>query len=772
MSKKTPHPFKINPIITTPVLSKPTFQNHYKYIGNSTFKYKEEEEEEKTYLPQITSKETEKKGNFSKLHYIGSRIYKNDTFKPLQKRTIHTTTNSTNNSNKKMLIEYQKDEKKKDIGILLETKQNSMKILTKEGEELIENEQISFKYPFNEEMNYELLIEISKNTKELENVISQEKVENLWRKQLNNRKSILLTCQEASKFLFESINPCSIYTSFRILTYYKEYFEMSNSYEFECRSIRQVEEMKKYLKDKTSKLQLYKLIQLLLENSKEKEKYKLIEKEMMKYFNEKNLNLEEIELNDLKMYALNLLPNHSKIIYEKYLKPLSFQESIQSAYQLCLESKLFFTKDIHLLKTNLELEFNKNIEREIEELNLNHDPDSNIRRDLRYLNSYAIDDSSTLDVDDAISIDESFNLYIHISDVTKYLSFHNNIIKNAFSRSSSIYLPNYKIPMFPKLLSEDILSLSSKRENYCLTFKCKLNQDQEIIEYEIFPSLLNPIIRYSYKDLNILEKKEFQLLNDLCKKRLEKRLKNGAIESNLPTFDIKVFNENEIQLELNQNNELKRIVQEMMIIGNEIASKFTFENSIEIPYKITIGEKKEIEFIENHEYSYLLNEYQKQKLFHSTCYSPIPSFHYGIGLSSYTQVTSPIRRGIDLLIHYQIKNYLRREKLLNWKEIQELLNEMDPKLKLIQNLQKNSERFWIYKYFEMNYDKIYKTIILEYSEIFNYSLNEYKMMIYLLDLGFKYKIILNRYLNQGDIIYLKCSFVNPLENILEFKEIN
>jgi len=53
------------------------------------------------------------------------------------------------------------------------------------------------------------------------------------------------------------------------------------------------------------------------------------------------------------------------------------------------------------------------------------DPDERLRRDLRYLHSYAIDREGAAEVDDAVSIEYLENgdekLWIHIADVSRWI---------------------------------------------------------------------------------------------------------------------------------------------------------------------------------------------------------------------------------------------------------------------------------------------------------------------------------------------------------------
>jgi len=90
--------------------------------------------------------------------------------------------------------------------------------------------------------------------------------------------------------------------------------------------------------------------------------------------------------------------------------------------------------------------------------------DAGPRKDLTMLSSMTIDGQSTLDFDDAISIEDHgdrYRLGIHIVDVGHYVKKGDLIDREALSRGSSIYMPDQKIPMLPTSLAEDLCSLKA-----------------------------------------------------------------------------------------------------------------------------------------------------------------------------------------------------------------------------------------------------------------------------------------------------------------------
>jgi exoribonuclease-2 len=71
------------------------------------------------------------------------------------------------------------------------------------------------------------------------------------------------------------------------------------------------------------------------------------------------------------------------------------------------------------------------------------------RRDLTHLSTITIDGQSTLDFDDAISIEpegDGLRVWIHVTDVSHFLKKGSPVDEEALARGSSIYMPDKRIP--------------------------------------------------------------------------------------------------------------------------------------------------------------------------------------------------------------------------------------------------------------------------------------------------------------------------------------
>ncbi|MBT8367185.1 MAG: RNB domain-containing ribonuclease, partial [Deltaproteobacteria bacterium] len=123
-------------------------------------------------------------------------------------------------------------------------------------------------------------------------------------------------------------------------------------------------------------------------------------------------------------------------------------------------------ENIDLLRCEIATEFDDTIRQSAEHLVTFHQDflTDGVRQDLTSLSLMTIDGQSTLDFDDALSIEkvgEQYRLGIHIVDVGHFVSKGDSIDREALARGSSIYMPDQKISMLPAALAEGLCSLKA-----------------------------------------------------------------------------------------------------------------------------------------------------------------------------------------------------------------------------------------------------------------------------------------------------------------------
>ena len=103
------------------------------------------------------------------------------------------------------------------------------------------------------------------------------------------------------------------------------------------------------------------------------------------------------------------------------------------------------------------------------------------RIDLRDLDTVTIDDASTQDMDDAISVVQpspgEYRVYVHIADVASVIEPGSVLDRYAAGRGASLYAMDQYIPMLPQDLSSDVLSLRAGEDRRCITCEITLRED-------------------------------------------------------------------------------------------------------------------------------------------------------------------------------------------------------------------------------------------------------------------------------------------------------
>ncbi|MGI8902384.1 MAG: ribonuclease R family protein [Solirubrobacteraceae bacterium] len=104
------------------------------------------------------------------------------------------------------------------------------------------------------------------------------------------------------------------------------------------------------------------------------------------------------------------------------------------------------------------------------------------RRDLRSLTTFTIDPASARDYDDAISAsslpDGSWRVWVHIADVSAYVTPGSLTDREAFRRATSVYVPGAVEPMLPSSLSNRACSLIPAEDRLAVSVEMTVAGDR------------------------------------------------------------------------------------------------------------------------------------------------------------------------------------------------------------------------------------------------------------------------------------------------------
>ena len=102
------------------------------------------------------------------------------------------------------------------------------------------------------------------------------------------------------------------------------------------------------------------------------------------------------------------------------------------------------------------------------------------------------------------------------------------------------------------------------------------------------------------------------------------------------------------------------IIEEMMILTNEVTADFCSSNGLNVPFRSQFGpqisddEQKELEALPA-----MCRSYKYVQFMQPGVTQPDMDHHFSLALRGYCKSTSPIRRYGDLVVHHQIKAFLR-----------------------------------------------------------------------------------------------------------------
>ncbi len=375
-------------------------------------------------------------------------------------------------------------------------------------------------------------------------------------------------------------------------------------------------------------------------------------------------------------------------------------------------------ENIDLLSLNIPTRFSQTQLKTAQELSRTHARvyDDPCRKDLTHLPLITIDGQSTLDYDDALSLEtteEGYRLGIHIIDVGAYIKSGDPIDMAARYRGSSIYMPDDKLPMIPPNLSEDLCSLKQDETRPGVSTLIRMNRFFEVMDFKIVPSIIRVHQQMSYTEANLLNGKNDPItsLYKIATLLREKRLKAGAIQITLPEVNVWLEDNREIRYaKIDRENPSRMLVSEMMIFANSLMAKFLADNETPAVFRSQAPPQQRLfSGIE----TALMPNFMQRKHLSRAVIGTSPEPHSGLGVEAYVTATSPIRRYHDLLTQRQIKAILGFGKPYSKQELDEILQATSIPMANAGRVQGARKRYWLIKYLEAMKGQNFEALVLD-----------------------------------------------------------
>lgn len=373
-------------------------------------------------------------------------------------------------------------------------------------------------------------------------------------------------------------------------------------------------------------------------------------------------------------------------------------------------------EDLELLRSTLQRDFPPGITEEAIRLRRlrNH---LNGREDLRGVTIFTIDGPKTKDFDDAISLEkipQGYRLGIHISDVSCVVLPDSKIDKVIMERVSSLYLPTRYIPMMPPELSEDGLSLVEGLDRPCISLLIEIDKDFQVKAWQFVPSVVRVEKQLTYDQVDqAMEYEEvFEILSLFSEHLRKKRLEQGGLDLTLPEVVLAYRPDGRLELfQVDLSSPSRRIVQEIMILYNKLAARFLVDQGIPALFRVQEGPTERFSESDMDRILYVFLQRRKlMPLLITTSYGP----HVPLGVDSYVQVSSPIRRYLDLVVQRQISAALKNRALpYDTKALEYIKATTEPILKEQEKVRRASFTYWLLRYFQQNQEKTFHGLVLD-----------------------------------------------------------
>lgn len=353
---------------------------------------------------------------------------------------------------------------------------------------------------------------------------------------------------------------------------------------------------------------------------------------------------------------------------------------------------------------------------------LTEDPLDHIRHDWGQLPVYVIDAADAEELDDGISIEKVPDgtnwVHVHVADPTSQLSRTDPITLTAATRGCTIYGPQQTFPMLPSeftMKTHSLGAFDAEKGQNVLTFSTRVDAKGHIIESTVRAGIIRnvhvltytaverswgvdiPYVRWPFgdaltevipRDVPSEARDDLTALRDISVTQIEKRVEAGRYswfidkpkaifpDKPLPSSDSipqlwSGYPKLVYGVESGNLSPARAMVAEAMILAGQCAGSFCNEKGVPGLFR-SAGEPvgsfmdKKDDFRSFNGRVPLEIAAKAMVARSPASYSTIPADHWPLNVQSenggYIRVTSPLRRFSDMVMHWQIKSALLREK--------------------------------------------------------------------------------------------------------------
>ena len=365
-------------------------------------------------------------------------------------------------------------------------------------------------------------------------------------------------------------------------------------------------------------------------------------------------------------------------------------------------------------------------------------PRQHAPRDLTHLLTVAIDDARTTEVDDAFAIDGD-RLMVFIADVAAFVSPGDAVDGEAARRTATVYVPEGKLTMLPSVLGEDAASLHAGAVRPALCFSGVPGPDGDLTDFAVCEALCRVDVQLTYDQADevladpgspsgggggrggtgggtgIGAELAGLLTGVQAWMRAHRawRERRGAVS----------FQRSEVGLEANPatgevqlirghpNGASRQLVSELMVAVGAGAGRLCADQAIPCIFRGQPAPEVPVTAADLDGAGPAVQA-AVLRSFRPSLLSTRPTRHFSLGLDAYTQVTSPLRRYQDLLVHFGLKRWLAGEPSEGPGQLRRAFDALEQRSSLNRRVESESRRYWLLRWLERHASEDLDAVVL------------------------------------------------------------
>ena len=326
------------------------------------------------------------------------------------------------------------------------------------------------------------------------------------------------------------------------------------------------------------------------------------------------------------------------------------------------------------------------------------------RLDLRRRFIFTCDPETARDFDDALSLETDRRgnrvLGVHIADVSHYVRPGSALDREAYRRSTSVYLCDRVVPMLPEVLSNGVCSLVPGEDRLAFSAFMTFDRDGTLVASRFARSVIRSKARFTYEQVMSVisgadrvsgpagaaigkrEARTIRAISALAQQLRARRFAAGALDLEMPETEVRLDDNGELAgLVTRPYDESHQMIEECMVAANEAVAKSLWTRGVRIlarlheppdPEKLQLlraelrGLGVKMGSIENPKvFAQFLQSIKRHPLYPTlsvmvlrsmkkAIYSAEAIGHFGLAKRYYAHFTSPIRRYPDLTVPRQL----------------------------------------------------------------------------------------------------------------------